>query len=190
VPRKEKEDMSSFSIGQMNQLGNALEEAGCTAEEVTLLGQNAQKVLTFLRGEFTTFFQTREGLWVSNAFRERIVSVAEGVGAEPATVGKSLNLSKDMTDAKIRERLGDGHVFEDTSAFLSYLEGALKLQWGGRGGVLLNNGYANIFYVRGAGGEVFAVDVFWYADNRKWYVNAYRLDDNHWDEGYRAFPCN
>ncbi|GMU73855.1 MAG: hypothetical protein AMXMBFR44_0540 [Candidatus Campbellbacteria bacterium] len=39
-------------------------------------------------------------------------------------------------------------------------------------------------------GEVFTVNVNWNADNGKWNVNAYRLDDNRWYRGYRAFPSN
>jgi len=39
-------------------------------------------------------------------------------------------------------------------------------------------------------GEVFAVNVNWNSDNRKWNVNAYRLDDNQWNAGNRAFSSN
>lgn len=41
VPKR-TEDMSSFSIGQMNQLANALIAAGYTPEHVTRLGQHRQ----------------------------------------------------------------------------------------------------------------------------------------------------
>jgi len=35
--------------------------------------------------------------------------------------------------------------------------------------------------------SVFAVNVNWNADNRKWNCNANRLDDNRWNAGNRAF---
>lgn len=38
--------------------------------------------------------------------------------------------------------------------------------------------------------EVFAVNVNWNANDGDWNVNAYRLDDNDWNAGNRAFPCN
>jgi len=39
---KGEEDMSSYSIGQMNQLGNAFEAKGFTPEEITMLGQSPE----------------------------------------------------------------------------------------------------------------------------------------------------
>ena len=38
--------------------------------------------------------------------------------------------------------------------------------------------------------EVFAVNVNWNAGDRKWNVNANRLDDNRWNAGNRAFSRN
>jgi hypothetical protein len=38
--------------------------------------------------------------------------------------------------------------------------------------------------------EVFTVDVNWNAGDRKWNVNANRLDDNQWNAGNRAFSRN
>jgi len=37
--------------------------------------------------------------------------------------------------------------------------------------------------------ELFAVNVNWNADNRKWNVNANSLDDNRWNAGNRAFSA-
>lgn len=38
--------------------------------------------------------------------------------------------------------------------------------------------------------EVFAVNVNWNGDDRKWNVNANRLDDYRWNAGNRAFSRN
>ncbi len=46
--------MSSFSNGQMNQLGNSLERAGFTPNDVTKLGQSKEVlggILKILRGQ-------------------------------------------------------------------------------------------------------------------------------------------
>jgi hypothetical protein len=48
--KKKEEDMSSFTEGQIHQLANALEAAGFTPKDVTMLGQ--YKKLDWLRGIF------------------------------------------------------------------------------------------------------------------------------------------
>ena len=53
--------------------------------------------------------------------------------------------------------------------------------------ILLKNGHVNIFYVRG-GGEVFAVRVRWYSNDRRWSVDADQLGGLRWGAGCRAFP--
>jgi hypothetical protein len=50
--------------------------------------------------------------------------------------------------------------------------------------LLSNTGGIDGYYHRAS---VFAANVNWNADNRKWNCNAYRLDDNRWDAGNRAF---
>jgi hypothetical protein len=107
---------------------------------------------------------------------------------EPASVGKSFDLPHGMSDAGIRENLGANHVFEDAKAFLLWLSGALERQSNGEEGDLLVNGYANIFYVRGAGGAVFVVQIYWRAGDGKWCAFASRLDHHWWNAGNRAFP--
>lgn len=38
--------------------------------------------------------------------------------------------------------------------------------------------------------EVFAVNVNWNSDNRKWNLNANQLDDDRWNAGKRVFSRN
>lgn len=48
--------MSSYSIGQMNQLGDGLEETGFTADDLTRIGQNSKlrrQILGITRGQFS-----------------------------------------------------------------------------------------------------------------------------------------
>lgn len=135
------------------------------------------------------FFKNRPGLYVWDDFRERIVSVAKPTDTLPETVLASFDLSLDSNDAEIRAGLPEGHVFQDASEFLLHLVGMIELQKDGGEGELLNNGYANIFYVLGAKGEVFAVRVRWLSDDRGWRVNALRLVEFRWLAGHRAFSA-
>lgn len=63
----------------------------------------------------------------------------------------------------------------------------LKLQPNGQEGVLLNNGWANVFYIRDAGGTLRGVHVIWHGDG--WHVDAYSVGDlREWHvEANRAF---
>ena len=64
----------------------------------------------------------------------------------------------------------------------------LRLQSNGEGGVLLTNGYANIFYVRDTNGELRAVHVYWYAGYGDWRVHARSVGyPGAWDAGIRVF---
>ncbi|MCX6739399.1 MAG: hypothetical protein NT098_05135, partial [Candidatus Parcubacteria bacterium] len=58
----------------------------------------------------------------------------------------------------------------------------------GESGTLLNNGYANLFYVQ-AGASVFVVYVNWYGF--EWNVYDWSLDENdQWYDGFRVFSRN
>lgn len=133
------------------------------------------------------FFKTRAGLWTSSNLNDFILSGAskKKVSADEATIGYA-DLAQAANDAEIGAELLEGYVFEDVNMFLVHLATLIEGQWGGKEGTLLNNGYANIFYVK-VNGEVFAINVFWNAGDRKWYCGAYRLDDCRWPACYRAF---
>lgn len=172
---------------------------------VNLLGDEGEvwgnELKKFLRREpcwvktvinLADFFKTRKGLWVSEEFTKRILAPAlEMEDTVPASVGEPYDLPKNMADKEILEKLGH-KVFENPRALLLSLARLIDAQWGGKEGDLLNNGYANLFYVRGRNekgeSEVFAVRVLWRAGRGLWYVYAFRLDDHTWGGGHRAFP--
>jgi len=135
------------------------------------------------------FFKTRKGLWTSSKFNDYILSgaVKKKVSAAVITIGYA-DLAQAANDAEIGAELPEGYVFEDVDMFLVYLATLIEGQWGGKEGVLLNNGYANIFYVK-VNGSVFAALVYWFAGSREWFCNASRLDGLRWDAGHRAFSA-
>jgi len=134
------------------------------------------------------FFQNREGLWRSDAFAERVLSVATERIQLPDHI-PSFTLPKSMGDSEIRRELGDNHVF-GASECCMVIASMISRQPNGEDGDLINDGKANILYVRGKDDEVFTVDVRWYADARKWRVRACQFDDHQWHAGNRGFSRN
>lgn len=137
------------------------------------------------------FFTTRPGLYVWSDFTNRVIGSLFANIIKPIS-GAHLpyyDLKDSATDFDIEKDLGDGFIFEDVEVFLSYLKSLISAQWGGKSGVLLNNGNANLFYVR-VGGVVLTVHVFWDADCGLWDVYVYSRDEIRWGAGCRAFRSN
>jgi len=109
------------------------------------------------------------------------------VSADETSVGYA-DLAQAANDTGIGGELPLGYVFEDVETFLVHLATLIACQWDGKSGILLNNGYANIFYVK-MKCEVFAVDVYWFTDCRGWFCRACRLGDRRWFAGSRAFSA-
>lgn len=101
---------------------------------------------------------------------------------EPLTKETTLRyakLVKSSVDGPILAELGD-----KAETTLAQIYALLELQKNGEGGVLLTNGWANIFYVNGR-----AVDVYWLGDG--WHVDAYSVTGpDRWDDGLRVFSRN
>ena len=132
------------------------------------------------------FFKTSTDLWVSGDFVARILSVANCVESADGTSLSSFGLVNPANDSEIRSELSKNHLIE-----LWQIAEIISLQPNGKEGNLLNNGYANIFYVRGKNGDVFAVSVGWSSDVRQWRVDAWRLGGlGRWDDGFRVFSRN
>jgi len=95
-------------------------------------------------------------------------------------------LKKNSLDKLIMDELGN--TVETT---LSQIWELLKLQPWREDGVLLTNGYANIFYVRDARGVLRAVNVRWYGNDGVWYVYAHSVEyPGRWNAGDRIFSRN
>lgn len=135
------------------------------------------------------FFQVRKGLYVLGGFRDRIISMARKIKKVPTKKGMFIDLDNPASDTEIRAKLPKGHVFKNPSIFCSYLARQLDLQKNGEAGELLNDGYTNIFYVKGINGKIFAVLVRWDSDDRAWDVDADQLDGYRWHVGLRVFSA-
>src|SRR3989344_5706967 len=86
---------------------------------------------------------------------------------------KSFKLTQASLSPPIITALGDNH-----ETYLAQLWELLKLQPQGETGILLTNGYVNIFYIRDADGILWAVCVRWFGDG--WCVYAGSVEDPYW----------
>lgn len=95
-------------------------------------------------------------------------------------------LRKSSVDGPIITELGGEEKSETT---LTKMFSLMEKQKNGEDGVLLNNGYANIFYIRDQNGVLRAVFVVWDGDG--WCVFACSVGNPAgWGDGYQVFSCN
>jgi len=127
------------------------------------------------------FFRTRSGLCVWDDFKDLVLKFAKPVSGVVATTIRKHELVKPANDSQIRSGLPEGHVFQ-ASELCGHLAGMILRQPNGGAGQLLNNGYANLFYVQ-VGSEVVVVGVLWSAGYRRWSVFAFQLDVSQWRAG-------
>ncbi len=131
------------------------------------------------------FYQTGTGLYVYDTFADRLdVNARQTVDSAPERPYVASLLKANAYDKDIRKELPENHL-----STLEDIAGLIEAQSGGKSGFLLNNGYANIFYVEGKNGEVFAVDVRWYSGYREWNVRAWKLDGFGWWRADRQALC-
>lgn len=95
-------------------------------------------------------------------------------------------LLKSSVDGPIIKELGGEAKAETT---LTEMFSLMEKQKDGGDGVLLNNGCANIFYIRDKNGVLRAVSVLWFDDG--WYVPADSVVyTNEWRAERRVFSRN
>lgn len=88
-------------------------------------------------------------------------------------------LEKDSLDVPILAELGNRAEIS-----LAHLFQLIKKQSKREDGPLLTNGYANIAYIRGTDGNLWAVDACWYSGYGYWRVYAYSVEyPNRWYAG-------
>mgnify|MGYP001590538280 CR=1 FL=1 len=99
---------------------------------------------------------------------------------------RSFKLRESSLDGPIIAELG-GEVRAETT--LAEVYALIERQKSGESGILLTNGWANIFYVRDSTGVLRTVFVHWNDDG--WYVNAYTVTNpDRWSGDRRVFSRN
>lgn len=129
----------------------------------------------------SNYFKDRDGLYVWDNFRNQVVSGASTVKAGASFKLESFKLNRTAYDSEIEKSLRKNHIFTatDVCAILAEL---ISKQSKGEEGTLLNNGYANLFYM-----ESCVVGVRWGSECWGWRVGAWRRGDDRWSGGGRVF---
>jgi hypothetical protein len=133
--------------------------------------RNAKVLISAVWDNFTNWFLSGDGK-IEDPINEQVLRYHK--------------LRKSSVDGPIIAELGGEAKAETT---LTEMFSLMEKQKNGEDGVLLNNGYANIFYIRDKNGVLRAVYVAWVDDG--WYVYAHPVDDSHgWRDGSRVFSRN
>ncbi len=134
-------------------------------------GRKAKVKISYLGDNFTEWFLSGSGK-TENPISEQTLRYHK--------------LRQSSVDGPIIAELGGVEKSETT---LSEMFALMEKQGKGEDGVLLNNGYANIFYIKDQNGVLRAVLVFWRDDG--WCVFAYSVGyPRRWDDGYQVFSRN
>lgn len=120
--------------------------------------------------------------WLGGNFKNQFLEKAEAPTPEMTLC--YARLVHAALDSEIRKEIGTGCEEATLAAIWTLME----RQPNGKTGVLLTNGYANIFYVRDTNGTFWAVHVHWFALGGGWRVSARSVSRPHgWGGGGRVF---
>ena len=134
----------------------------------------------------SSFFSNGPKLYFWDNFKNWVLSeIPDVIPAFTGSVRKT-QLTKNMYDSEIQAELGNPTAFS-VSEFAAIIKGLIAKQPKGEGGDLLNNGYANIFYVQLANRTVFAVGVRCCGGDREWRFSAFSLAGDRWLDGLCVF---
>ncbi|OGE83851.1 MAG: hypothetical protein A3B95_02820 [Candidatus Doudnabacteria bacterium RIFCSPHIGHO2_02_FULL_43_13b] len=122
--------------------------------------------------------------YLGDNFRKHFLGKTEEPTSE--TTFRCHKLKKLSRDIRIINKLGGEERAETT---LSAMFALMEKQPNGEKGALLNNGYANIFYIRDAAGVLWAVYCCWRDDG--WYVSVDSVGNpGEWLDGFQVFSRN
>lgn len=124
------------------------------------------------------YFKDRTGLWVSSSFEERILEKAEPTEAGTRFTLDSFKFKESAYDEGIEKELPEKHILSE-SEVCAVVASLIEKQREGEEGVLLNDGWFNIFYT-----PTFVVIVGW--SDTEWNVRAWGRGV-YWGSGYRVF---
>ncbi|MDE1988216.1 MAG: hypothetical protein KGJ58_03535 [Patescibacteria group bacterium] len=133
--------------------------------------RNAPVKISYLGDNFTAWFLNGDGK-IEDPISEQTLRYAK--------------LRKASVDSPIIEELGGEAKAETT---LSEMFSLMEKQKHGEEGVLLNNGWANLFYIKDVAGVLRAVRVLWCGGG--WFVRARSVEDpSRWGDGSQVFSRN
>jgi hypothetical protein len=197
-----------FTQGQLNAMVKKLvEAAGKDAPQKLLRDEliiSVRKILGGLSapsepitvGPLTKIFKPKEffrddnadvKLYVWDNFKDRILASTGNVSKKPAVEIVSRDITKAMNDSEICAELAENYVFRLDDLWI--IAELLRCQPKGKNGALLNNGYANLFYIQVAPALVLVFCMYW--GGSTWDVDAWGLDEyGRWGGGPRVFSRN
>lgn len=178
----------NLSLGQVNAL---VKKLGGEAAVLGIIAGTTKFSLEVVEGstfDEAAYFQIRSGLWVDS-------DLERYVGLETRVTRSSDALKRRQLEVNENEATMFGQPGSDQYAQtlanacdLGQIAELIVAQEGGKTGVLLNNGYANIFPVCGKDGTLHVVYVGWDGGVRKWYVYCFPFEaDVVWSAGYQVF---
>ena len=144
--------------------------------------KNAITITTsaFSKSLFTTSTNPKYYIWEN--FQKWILNKASDFIPEFKGTVKSLKLTKSMKDSEILAEIGESNIFSIDEA-CAIFKALTERQPNGEAGNLLNNGYANIIYVRLDEKTVVPAHVVWDSDDREWHLLACSFGSSSWGAG-------
>jgi len=157
---------------------------------LSLVGSTSEIFFSVPGGKFAVSDHFKAGSaeveisYIGDNFKNRFLGLVEG--KSDAVCFSFYNLLKHSVDQPIIQELGGESKVVVTARLLWEL---LKTQNNGQSGILLTNGYSNIFYICDSFGVLCAVFVRWFGSG--WVVDTYSvMDSDGWYPGYRIFSRN
>lgn len=170
----------------MTESENASSSAGVIAgKENSVLRPTGTFVLLAISGN-TEVLAAGNDIFFSENFEDWIANDLEVVSGLPSLGLARFELVELAMDITIDKALPEGYVFENRHEFCAYLKRLLEDQAGGKEGVLLNDGHANCFRVRGKSVGVVVVVVHWDSDDCKWNCDSGQYSLLPWRAGQQV----
>lgn len=149
----------------------------------SVLKKSGEKVVVEVSKEIVPkeFFVDRKGLYVFSSFESNILQKAVETKEGSKFELVSFDLVESADDEKIESGLPKNHIFSETDV-CAIVASLIEKQEGGKEGVLLSNGYANLFYTPSR-----VVGVRWRAGDGEWGVGGWGRGGTSWGAGDRVF---
>jgi hypothetical protein len=155
-------------------------------------------------GEAKVLTEVSRDIWCKDIFKRWIANGLDRVSDLPQVVWQSFELVVELArvshmpqaaldasglagwawDNDIVSELPASYVFKNRHQLCAYLAHLINLQPNGEVGLLLSNGFANIFFAEDCNGVVRTVSVLW---DSEWIFDAHEFNHCQWFVGCRVF---